>query len=111
MTENEPNIKSVVLNGQNVMESALYRSLFEEDSLHLSLKLDDAYARVAFYGQELPSQVTYLDKYGNYKFRPGLLGSRLPIFVAFLEHIKSLGALKDETSCPLYRSTSVNEQE
>jgi hypothetical protein len=109
---NDPNLHGVVLIGNNVMQSDLYKHLDpvidEESGLAW---LSRTAAKFGFWGTARRRIVVRLDRFGNYRMRPGIGGERLLDFADFLRFLDTIQAVDWRRDFPGSRSTEMTADE
>jgi hypothetical protein len=111
LIHNDPNANVVTLRGQNVLDSTIYRILFGKHGSGLELSFDDTYSRVAYFPTDALAATIFLDRYGNFRCRPGKVGGKAVTLLRFLKQLAQLELLQFTMSFPILRFNVDDEQE
>lgn len=106
----DSNAKMLTLRGQSILESDLYRVLFKGGAGAPHVSFDDAHVRLGFYPPSMPSTAIFLDRFGNYRIRPGRNGWKAEILIQFVELISRLELLNHTAWCPVSRLSVDGEE-
>lgn len=110
LVHNDPNARVVILRGQNILDSKLYKLLFGPRAEGLGLTFDDTYSRVGYYPVEGRSLTIFLDRYGNFRLRPGRFGINAFTALKFLQQASELRFLSRTDSCPVLRLSTQDDE-
>lgn len=99
----DPNLRGAVLVGENVMQSRLYKQLAPALGGGGPIWLAEAVAKVGFWGSLRRRVVVQMDRFGNFRLRPGAGGIRLVHFKEFLHHLADINAITWRPELPVDR--------
>lgn len=99
----DQNLRGAVLVGENVMRSELYKHLAPSLDGTGPVSLADAVAKVGFWGVLRRRIVVHMDRFGNFRIRPGMGGTRLIYFSEFVAHLQRIKAFTWRNRLPLDR--------
>jgi hypothetical protein len=99
----DPNLRGAVLVGENVMQSRLFKQLSPNIGGGGSVWLAVAVAKIGFWGSLRRRVVIQMDRFGNFRLRPGAGGLRLIHLKDFLRHLDDIGAIRWRIEVPTDR--------
>jgi hypothetical protein len=96
----DPNLRGAILVGENIMQSRLYKHLSPRIGGGTAIWLADAVAKIGFWGTSRRRVVIQMDRFGNFRLRPGIGGNRFPFFKEFLAHLSKIDGMNWRSQLP-----------